>query len=57
MSRGVATTEFWCMVFVQVSSMFGLLAGVYSGHLSAAMIALSTTAYIISRGIAKRKGG
>lgn len=57
MKRGIKTTEFWAMAAVQLGSMFGLLSGIYSGHVAAAMIVLSTVAYIISRGIAKHRAG
>lgn len=57
MRSGIKTTEFWAMALVDIGAMFGLLAGIYSGHIAAAMIVCSTIAYIISRGIAKRKGG
>ena len=55
MKNGLKTTEFWVMALVSISSMFGLIAGLYSSHVAAIMIVLSTTAYIISRGLAKGK--
>ena len=63
MHRGPRTSEFWITALAILGTMFTTLAGIYTGHIAAAMIVASSAmgiaaaAYSISRGMAKKKEG
>ena len=52
--KGFKTTEFWVTVLTVVGSAASGLAGIMDPKISGFMMALSSAAYAISRGLAKK---